>query len=152
MIKPALLEKAIAILLLLWSVFILYSIYAALKAYVDVGILHWRDVSLTGILAMAHYRVIIPVFSIAAAVMLLAGKRSGRIACMTMLFVNAVFVCISVYSSDNVAAPAQSVYIKAALIALAFTGMGILLLQTETRVRREKQTMPENIIEKDKMP
>lgn len=152
MIKPVLLEKAIAILLLLWSVFILYSIYASLQAYVDVGILHWRDVSLTGILAMAHYRVIIPVFSIAAAAMLLAGKRQGRIACMTMLFVNAVFVCISVYISDTGAASVQSVYINAALIALAFTGMGILLRQTETRERREKRTMPENAVEEDKKP
>jgi|GEM_PF-4483596 len=149
MIKPAQLEKAVAILLLLWSVFILYSIYASLQAYVDFGILHWRDVSLTGILALAHYRVIIPVLSIAAAAMLLAGKRSGRIACITMLFVNAIFVCISVYSSDNGAIPAQSVFINAALIALAFTGMGMLLLQTEMRMRHRKPPLPSNDTETD---
>lgn len=137
MLKPASIEKFIAILLLLWSFLILYSVFASLQAYVAAGIVRWNDISLTGILAMAHYRILIPLFSTIAALYLLAGKRFGWIACIVMNFVNAVFICISVYSLSTDTALSQSVYINAALIALAFTGMGILLLQRDMRMRYE---------------
>jgi hypothetical protein len=135
MLKPVAIEKAVAILLLLWSLFILYTIFASLQAYVEAGILHWRDISVTGVLAMAHYRIAIPLLSICASILLLAGKRKGWIACIVMNFINAIFVCISVFSSDIYTEHAQSVYINGILIALAFTGMGILLLNKDIRLR-----------------
>ncbi|HEX5154523.1 MAG TPA: hypothetical protein VFW07_23920 [Parafilimonas sp.] len=130
------LEKFIGIILLLWSVFIFYSVVSNIAEMYRSGFMATGSITFSSIVANNHFNIILSVLCVFGSCMLLYKDRTGWMLCVISSFIFGITLFISSRSkATDSTLPLAGYYKSYGAAALLFFVIFILLLLKPIRER-----------------
>ena len=129
-------EKCIGVILLLWAIFVFYSVVSTIAGMYRSGYMATGKITFSSIVSANHFNIIISILCLFGSCMLLYKDRTGWVLCVisSLIFGITLFISSRSKASDSTL-PLANYYKSYGAAALLFFAIFILLLLKPIRER-----------------
>lgn len=129
-------EKCIGLILLIWAIFVLYSVVSTIAGMYRSGYMATGKITFASIASKNHFNIIISILCLFGGCMLLYKDKTGWMLCVisSLIFAATLFISSRSKAGDNTL-PFAGYYKSYGIAALVFFAIFFLLLAKQIRER-----------------